>query len=553
MKPLDGRMMGLLARMPFLDRLEAAAISGWSRGAVYRSMGRLVGSGLVGSLPHATELTPLTRRYHLTARGLRLLASAGNKDMDKLLRSHPVSTRWRRVLLDRLDSLGVLYRLATALSNVAHPIGFRWYRAMPLDAAIDLPGGRTVGIFRLGPTSGRTGFAKRVWRLTRIPLPGTVLMLMPDEIRLRYARRLLSLTPVSALLALEREAALGATYHSVWQMPSVRGAIDLGAAMDRLPPGGVLPVERPLSRISFPRDLNKYGLEENVPDFLLPALLRPAEKRTLDLLSGWPWLNLNDLASLMGVSRPRASQVIASLEEFGLVIRTSASGGRLALSDTGLAMLARRDRTSVGIAKKRWSVSPLDGDCPLHWRNVAGRRSRQLLRHVDHTSAVHGFLAALAGQARDLEWGTVQLAPPIMASRYFRFLGGMRSIHPDAFGLLRKGNVDWPFFLEMERRAVRPITMAGRLAPYMNYYGTHRPADDQGSAPHVFVVFNEESAATGFLRVAMKEMEKNGVFVPLLVSHVRLVERRGPLGRVWRRPGQWEPMAPLPKARISRN
>ena len=551
MKPLDGEMMRLLAQMPFLDRLEAAAVSGWSRGAVYGSVRRLVGSGLVGSLPHATDLTPLTRRYHLTATGLRLLVSSDGTAMEELLRSHPVSTRWRRVLLDRLDALAIIYRVASAVANVAHPISFRWYRAMPIDAAITLPGGRTVGILRQGITSDRSGFSKRVWRLTQLPLPGAVLMLMPDEMRLRYARRMLSLTPVSALLALEREAAVGATDHSVWQMPSVSGAVDLGDAMDRLPPGGVLPVERPLSRISFPRDLNEYGPGEDAPDYLLPALLRPAEKRAMDLLSGWSWLNLNDLAGLMGVSRPRASQIVASLEDFGLVVRTTASGRRLALTDPGLAMLSRRDRTAVGLARKRWSVSPLDEGCPPHWRNVAGRRSRQLLRHMKHTGAVHGFMAALAGQARHMGWETVQLDPPIRASRYFRYFGGMRSIHPDAFGLLRRGSVAWPFFLEWERRAVRPTTMAGRLAPYLRYYSTRRPADDHGSAPHVFVVFNEESAATGFLRVATKAMEREGTSLPLLVSHRDLVERRGPLGRAWRTPGQWEPVTPLPEARLS--
>ncbi len=551
MKPLDGEMMWLLARMPFLDRLEAAAVSGWSRGAVYGSVRRLVGSGLVGSLPHATDLTPLTRRYHLTATGLRLLAKSGDMAMEELLRSHPVSTRWRRVMLDRLDALAIIYRVASAVANVAHPISFRWYRAMPIDAAITLPGGRTVGILRQGLTSDRSGFLKRVWRLTQLPLPGAVLMLMPDEMRLRYARRMLSLTPVSALLALEREAAVGATDHSVWQMPSVSGAVDLGDAMDRLPPGGVLPVERPLSRISFPRDLNEYGPGEDAPDYLLPALLRPAEKRAIDLLSGWPWLNLNDLAGLMGVSRPRASQIVASLEGFGLVVSTTASGRRLALTDPGLAMLSRRDRTAVGLARKRWSVSPLNEEYPLRWRNVSGRRSRQLLRHMEHTGAVHGFMAALAGQARHMGWETVQLDPPIRASRYFRYFGGLRSIHPDAFGLLRRGSVAWPFFLEWERRAVRPITMAGRLAPYLKYYATHRPADDHGSAPHVFLVFNEESAATGFLRVAMEEMEREKTSLPLLVSHRGLVERRGPLGRVWRTPGQWEPVTPLPEARLS--
>ena len=271
----------------------------------------------------------------------------------------------------------------------------------------------------------------------------------------------------------------------------------------------------------------------------------------MDLLSGWPWLNLNDLAGLMGVSRPRASQIVASLEDFGLVVRTTASGRRLALTDPGLAMLSRRDRTAVGLARKRWSVSPLDEGCPPHWRNVSGRRSRQLLRHMEHTGAVHGFMAALAGQARHMGWETVQLDPPIRASRYFRYFGGMRSIHPDAFGLLRRGSVAWPFFLEWERRAVRPITMAGRLAPYLKYYATRRPADDHGSAPHVFVVFNEESAATGFLRVATKAMEREGTSLPLLVSHRDLVERRGPLGRAWRTPGQWEPVTPLPEARLS--
>ena len=42
----------------------------------------------------------------------------------------------------------------------------------------------------------------------------------------------------------------------------------------------------------------------------------------------------------------------------------------------------------------------------------------------------------------------------------------MRSVHPDAFGILRRDGEVWPFFLDWERRAVRPVTMAARLAPY---------------------------------------------------------------------------------------
>ena len=99
-------------------------------------------------------------------------------------------------------------------------------------------------------------------------------------------------------------------------------------------------------------------------------------------------------------------------------------------------MLARRDRAAVGGARKRWSAAPRDaGD----WRSVSGRRSRQLLRNMEHTGTVHGFMAALATQACELGWETGQLDPPRRASRHFRHFGGMRSIHPDAFGILRPG------------------------------------------------------------------------------------------------------------------
>ena len=67
--------------------------------------------------------------------------------------------------------MAVIYRLSAAVSNLAHPIRFRWYRAAPLDAGIILPGGRTLGILRQGSTADRTGFAKRVWRLGRGPCP----------------------------------------------------------------------------------------------------------------------------------------------------------------------------------------------------------------------------------------------------------------------------------------------------------------------------------------------------------------------------------------------
>ena len=205
----------------------------------------------------------------------------------------------------------------------------------------------------------------------------------------------------------------------------------------------------------------------------------------------------------MGVRRSRLFQVLARLRELGLVHDVPVDGNRrLALANRGLTLLARRDRSSVGAARKRWSVVPIDAQEPLNWRNVSGRRCRQLLRNLEHTESVHWFAAALERQSHTRPIRLAQLDPPHRASRYFRFNEGLRSIHPDAFLVLKRSEHNKPFFLEWERRAVRPVTMAARLAPYLRYYSSHRPMDDHGVQPTLLVVFDDELAAIHFLRVA---------------------------------------------------
>ena len=55
---------------------------------------------------------------------------------------------------------------------------------------------------------------------------------------------------------------------------------------------------------------------------------------------------------------------------------------------------------------------------------------------------------------------------------------------------------------------MRPATMAERLAPYLRYYSSPRPLDDHGAQPAVLVVFDDDLAATHFLRVAREEMDR---------------------------------------------
>ena len=539
-------LLKLLSEMPFMDRLEMVYISGWSKGAVYPAVESLEAEGLVGFLPHASDLLPATRRYYLTSGGLDELARRTRTTIDALLHYRPVSSQWRRVLMERLDGLAVIYRVASAVSNIEHPIRFRWFRAMPMDAVITLPDHRTIAVVRQGPTSDRTAFSKRTWRLKQRTSPSALFVIAPDEVRLRYVRRALSWSQSLILVALEREVTLAGPGTAIWRTPSGSTPLDLRNALSYAGSEGGPVEEEPMKRVTLPEELNIHETQLNAPDWLLPVVLKPAEKRALELVSDWPWISAPHLGALMGVRRSMLARILSRLMKLKLAINPVVDGARrLALTNRGLALLARRDRASVGVARRRWSASLQSGDLGLTWQNVSGRRSRQLLRNLDHTSAVHWLLAVLSSQSPARGWEVLQLDPPRRASRYFRHDDVVRSINPDAFGLLQKGDKGAQFFLEWERRAVRPVTMSDRIAPYLRYYSSQRPTDDHGSRPSVLVVFEDEIPQVHFLRVAKEAMERTGVRVPLLVSHKGLLERVGPLGPAWLDEDGWEHREPF--------
>ncbi len=530
--PGDIELLGWLAEAPFLDRLELASLAGRSRAAVYERVERLLDAGLVESVGQACELVTPTRRFCLTAKGVRRLAAEQGVPLAQLLRTRPVSEQWRRVLLERLDSAAVIYRLAEQAAQFAFPLALRWQRAAPMDALLELPGGLRAALVRQGRTADRTGFAKRIRRLKETHGYGAALVICPDETRLRHARRLVAGPPAITFLALERDVALAGAEAAVWRGPTGAARLTLREALGYALPASGARAERALSRVSLPEPLQPDCAGAS---WMLPAALTTAEKRALDLVGDWPWLRPGHLAALLGVGRRRLTQLLARLDELGLVTRLTRAGApRLALSDRGLAYHARRDRTSVGIARKRWSPEPRWTGEPFDWRKVSGIRSRQLLRNLGHTESVHWFNTLLADQARDQGSRLLQLDPPHRASRYFRSHERMRSIQPDAYALVETPSGEHGFFLEWERRAVRPATMAARLAPYLRYYATSRPLEDHGLLPRVLVVFEDELAADHFLRIAADAVARAEVPLPLLVTDRRRIQEYGPLGRAWR-------------------
>lgn len=524
-------VLGWLGWLPLLDRLELAALSGWSRSAVYRAVEALERERLVAPVAHASELIAPTRRFTLTAAGLNRLAESEGVEPERLLRERPVSEQARRLCLGRIDALAVLFRLSCAVADIGFPIQARCYRALPFDLCLRMPDGRMIALARLGRINERRSLAQRLARLRDGPAFAAMLLIVPDETRLRDAARRLRTVPQPVYLTLERDVADAGSDSQIWRTPSGSPALSLREALQHAGPHQTWPVERPLTRASIPIE---HCSTEAPTDWMLAARLGPSGKRALDLLADWPWLRRDHLAALLGVSRTRLRDLLRRAGDCDLIVREAFAGRtRLALTDRGLALLARRDRASVGDLRKRWSPELIGQGGGLDWSNVKGTRSRQLLRHLDHTESVHGFLAALAEQARERGQDLIQLDPPQRASRYFNFAGKLYSIQPDAFGIVRRDGRDQPFFLEWERRAIRPSTMASRLAPYLRYYSSGRQLEDHGTTPVLLVAFEDLLAAGQFVGVAREQYERTSVNVPLWVSDRDMLADQGPLGRAW--------------------
>ena len=212
-------------------------------------MAKLQQCGLIEHLTHATPLIPTTRRYCLSAEGLRQLAEGGGGKVARQLRSWPVSQEWRRLILQRLAAAAVLYRLTTAIGGSQHPLRFRWYRAQPMDATVDLPDERSVALVRIGRTADRTALAKRLGRLDEALRVGPAMILLPDELRLRHVRRIVAGFTVMPFLAVERDVINVDADAAVWRIASGRARFTLNEALSYAIPRSDQIIEQPLSRV----------------------------------------------------------------------------------------------------------------------------------------------------------------------------------------------------------------------------------------------------------------------------------------------------------------
>ena len=274
--------------------------------------------------------------------------------------------------------------------------------------------------------------------------------------------------------------------------------------------------------MSLPDTTTQLGLA-------LSLTLGRAEKRVLDLLAGWPFCSVEQLAGLMeGVSKRQANHVLRSLRGQGLVQQEELG---YVLSDKGITYLARRDRASVGPTLDRWT--PLRDE--LGYIGSALQTMANQHRHQAGITEFCAMLSAETGQSPDSE--ILDLLPTHRSQISYKHRGTRYMLYPDASFQLRTGD-SWHWrLLEFERRATTPKRVPERLRAYQRYFESDyvRP-DHSGQLPLVLFVFETEHAETTFLDTAERVSP-----APFLSTHLDALPEHGILGRSWRAWGATSP------------
>ena len=538
----ERQLLDALSRTPFVDSTELAFILGEPHATVHRSLGNLLAEGIIGRVSHGTTHLPSSQRYHLTAQGVRETADfLGFDSPSDFVRAYPMSREWLTPLIRRMDAVAGVYRLAASLSPGIDGLrsNVEFYRRGRFDATITLHDGRSFGVVRQGLALRRRSLYDRLRAIAQYDYsrrPGTVLVLVPSAWELRRTGRFCinndlrdCYVAVESRESLERRdlrlwceptGLLGLSYYTL-ETVSTYGKRGGGS--------GAQSAERKRASIPDPERMTQAA----------PAFgVSPAEKRTLDLITDHPMIPREHMATWLGVSEGRVSQMMRSLvDTWGLVEQRGKRGDtRYTLSDEGIRYVTHRDRAELPTTRGIWSTA-LTTDKEGRPRHV-GHRIETWARQTRHADGITWFLSQLEAEARadpdsELQWSV----PTARADRAYNW--GDSAIAPDAVGHLTAQGHPVPFYLEHELRARHPRGVIARLSPYESYYHSTEPGEDQPPYPvTLFVVDSEEVEDTYVSTAARMTM----MTVPVLVSCIPALSTAGILGRSWR--PLWAPESP---------
>ena len=538
----DQQILDSLGRMPFIDTGELAGVLGEPHATVHRALTGLLTDRIVGRVSHGTAHLPSSRRYYLTANGIRQAAELlGFGTPSDFVRAYLASREWLRLFMRRMDAVAAVYRLAASLSPGTGSLRshVEFHRRGRFDATITLHDGRSFGVVRQGLALRRRSLYDRLRAIAEYHYtrrPGTVLILTPSVWEQKLTTRFcMELNLEDSYVGVESRNTLERRDLHVWQKTSglFSGSYyTLDFVSSQGGPGGALHTESPeRKRASIP---NPEQMIQAAPAFGIS----PAEKRTLDLITDHPMIPREHLALWLGVSEGRVSQMMHSLvNTWGLVERRGQrSHTRYTLSAEGIRYVTHRDRAQLPTTQGIWSTA-FTTDRQGRRRHV-GHRIDTWARQTKHADGITWFLAKLEAETREdssseLLWSV----PTARSDRAYNW--GQSAIAPDAVGKMVAEGLQIPFYLEYELRARHPEGVLARLSPYMSYYWSTEPGDDQPPFPvTLFVVDTEEVEAT-YVRTSARMTRMS---LPILVSCIPVLSTAGILGRSWH--PLWEPESP---------
>ena len=538
----DQQILDSLGRMPFIDTGELAGVLGEPHATVHRVLPGLLTDRIVGRVSHGTAHLPSSRRYYLTANGIRQAAELlGFGTPSDFVRAYPASREWLRLFIHRMDAVAAVYRLAASLSPGTGSLRshVEFHRRGRFDATITLHDGRSFGVVRQGLALRRRSLYDRLRAIAEYHYtrrPGTVLILTPSVWEQKLTTRFcMELNLEDSYVGVESRDTLERRDIHVWKKTSglFSGSYyTLDFVSSQGGPGGALHTESPeRKRASIP---NPEQMIQAAPAFGIS----PAEKRTLDLITDHPMIPREHLALWLGVSEGRVSQMMHSLvNTWGLVERRGQrSHTRYTLSAEGIRYVTHRDRAQLPTTQGIWSTA-FTTDRQGRRRHV-GHRIDTWARQTKHADGITWFLAKLEAETREdssseLLWSV----PTARSDRAYNW--GQSAIAPDAVGKMVAEGLQIPFYLEYELRARHPEGVLARLSPYMSYYWSTEPGDDQPPFPvTLFVVDTEEVEAT-YVRTSARMTRMS---LPILVSCIPVLSTAGILGRSWH--PLWEPESP---------
>lgn len=528
------RILDALARLPFIDAGEMALILGEPLATVHRALTRLLKDGAAGRVSHGTACLPSSHRYYLTKKGIAQAADALDYDApSEFVRAYPVSRQWLALLIRRMDAVASVYRLAATLSPGVDGLETQldFHRRGRFDAVITLHNGRSFGVVRQGLALRRRSLYDRLRAIAEYHhtrRPSVVLVLVPSPWEQR-------LTDEFCLNADLRDFYVGVEYRETLEEWDRTGWISsdwvvgktyrtLEQVVSQANPGGRFHPETPeRKRASLP---DPERMVQTAPAFGVS----PAEKRALDLITDHPMIPREHMARWLGVSDGRVSQMTRSLTHTWALVEQHGkrSDVRYTLSEQGIRHITRRDRAQLTTTMTAWSTEPATDN---HGQpRPLGHRILTWERQTIHADGITWFLSELAAEARadgasELQWSV----PTARSDRAFN--RGEDAIAPDAVGHLLTNGLHVPFYFEHELRARHPRGVAARLRPYLRYYRSDAPRDDQPPFPTTLFVVDTEEVAETYASTASR---MPAMKLPILVSSRELLSYRGILGRSWR-------------------